>query len=291
MPPEIAAADREGQDEWLFRRASVWPDVVRDRGEPERRSAFNRDTWHYINIPLYLTPADEAAIRERVADGLPAPNVRFDPPEGVTAADGAEGKGADGEPGMNAVQALRFNLAAVADENRSAAERAVALCWVLHLGGDVHQPMHAAALFTDGLYPEGDRGGNLVKVAASPGQPGRNLHALWDAAPGATFTPVEVSLNAERLLADEGLSAAGAAAAGDLDPRSWARESRTLAQWAVYTPDVLAYVRTREAAVDADRDPDPAPLRVAEEDVDKIRRLADRRLTEAGFRLGAALAK
>ena len=284
MPPAIRDGERAMRDEWLFRRASVWPDVVRDRGVPKRRAAFNRDTWHYVNIPLYLTPADEAALRENAEEGGFMPNVDFSVPKGVTAADGMAS-----EPGMNVVQALQFNLALVADESRPAEERAVALCWVLHLGGDLHQPMHAVALFTDGLYPEGDRGGNLVYVAESPGQPGRNLHALWDAAPGEKFTPGEVTANVDRLLSDPGLRAAGEAAAGVTHPPAWARESRELARWAVYTPEVLAYVKTREAAKEAGRDTDRAPLRMSEGYVDDARRLADRRLTEAGFRLGAAL--
>ncbi len=299
MPPEVRDADRPVQDEWLFRRASVWPDVVRDRANKDRRAAYNRDTWHYVNIPLYLTPEDESALKagwEADPDRF-RPNTTFPVPADATAADGSDAADPDADtadadgPGMNLVQALQFNLAVVGDATRPAAERAVALCWALHLGGDVHQPMHAVALFTDGLYPEGDRGGNLVKVAPSEGQPGRNLHAVWDAAPGQTFTHAEVVANTNRLLADPGLTAAGRAAAAQTDPRAWARESRELARWAVYTPDVLAYVRTREAAEDAGRAPDPAPLRIAEEYVATARRLADRRLTEAGFRLGAALAK
>ena len=285
MPPEVREADRDAQSEWLFRRASVWPDVVRDRDVPERRDAYHRGTWHYVNIPLYLTAADEAGVRAKLAASeIEGPNVEFAVPAGVTADDAALD-----EPGMNVVQALQYNLAAAKDESRPAAERAVALCWVLHLGGDVHQPMHAAALFSDSLLPEGDRGGNLVEVRETSTQPGRNLHAVWDAAPGETFTPLEVTLNADRLLADPGLVAAGAAAADELDPQAWARESRELAKWAVYAPEVLAYVRTREAASEAGRLPDPAPLRATPEYLDAARKLADRRLTEAGFRLGATL--
>ena len=285
MPPGIAAADAATRDEWLFRRASVWPDVVRDAEDPkpaagpDRRALYHRGSWHYVNIPLYLTPEDEQGL----AGGF-VPNVEFAVPADVTAADAAGGK-----DGMNVVQALKYNLGVVNDPAAPAADRAVALCWALHLGGDVHQPMHAVALFSDGLYPEGDRGGNLVSVLETRDQPGRNLHAVWDAAPGETFTPAEVTANADRLTADPGLRAAGETAARRLDPADWARESRQIAKWAVYTPDVLAWVRTREAAKDAGRRVDPAPLRATPDYLDDARRLADRRLTEAGFRLGAAL--
>ena len=290
MPPEVRAAGRDAQDEWLFRRASVWPDVVREpeadppADGPDRRTLYHRGTWHYVNIPLYLSAADEAKLGEAAAAGGFLPNVDFAVPEGVTAGDAA-----NDEPGMNVVQALQYNLAVVRDESRPAAQRAVALCWALHLGGDVHQPMHAVALFSDALYPEGDKGGNAVAVLETGSQPGRNLHAVWDSAPGQTFTPVEVTLNADRLTADPGLSAAGLAAADELDPRAWAEESRELARWFVYTPDVLAHVRSRELAAEAGATPDPAPLRAAPEYLADARRLADRRLTEAGYRLGAVL--
>jgi hypothetical protein len=51
-----------------------------------------------------------------------------------------------------------------------------ALPWLLHLVGDLHQPLHAMARFAvrDGK-PDHDRGGNWCFV-----EPGRNLHAFWD---------------------------------------------------------------------------------------------------------------
>jgi len=36
--------------------------------------------------------------------------------------------------------------------------RAIALAWLFHLVGDIHQPLHTAQLFTVD-YPQGDRGG------------------------------------------------------------------------------------------------------------------------------------
>ena len=295
MPPSIKEAPGEAggdlRDEWLFRRASVWPDVVREPEEnppaegEDRRERFHRGTWHYVNIPLYLTAADEAGVKAKRARGeVDGPNVAFEIPPGA-GPDDARG----GEPGMNVVQALQYNLDVATDESRPDAERAVALCWVLHLGGDVHQPMHSVALFSDALLPEGDKGGNDVAVLETETQPGRNLHAVWDAAPGQRFTAGQVTANADRLLADPGLSAAGLAAADAPDPRAWAAESRELARWAVYTPQVLAYVRAREVLAEAGRDPGEAPLRATDDYLAAARKLADRRLTEAGFRLGAVL--
>lgn len=52
-----------------------------------------------------------------------------------------------------------------------AAERLLALKFLIHLIGDVHQPLHAA--------DHHDRGGNCIGLAAPQGHAG-NLHAYWD---------------------------------------------------------------------------------------------------------------
>jgi hypothetical protein len=64
----------------------------------------------------------------------------------------------------------------LADRSRPAAERAIDLAWLLHLVGDIHQPLHSSARVTE-LEPEGDRGGNdfLLDDLEAP-----NLHAYWD---------------------------------------------------------------------------------------------------------------
>jgi hypothetical protein len=57
--------------------------------------------------------------------------------------------------------------------------KAIALAWLFHLVGDIHQPLHTAQLFTV-EYPNGDRGGNEICVRVTQtGQP-MNLHRFWD---------------------------------------------------------------------------------------------------------------
>lgn len=72
--------------------------------------------------------------------------------------------------GRCVVGALEDNVARLADRGRSEAERAEALKWIVHLVGDVHQPLHAG-------YRD-DRGGNDVQLRFR-GE-GTNLHALLD---------------------------------------------------------------------------------------------------------------
>jgi hypothetical protein len=58
------------------------------------------------------------------------------------------------------------------------------LVWLEHLVGDVHQPLHCVSRF-DAADPNGDSGGNNVKLKASPDYSDTVLHMLWDDFPGA----------------------------------------------------------------------------------------------------------
>jgi hypothetical protein len=87
------------------------------------------------------------------------------------------------------------------------------LRFVLHLVGDIHQPLHTiSGYFNDSTYghlPDGDHGGNLIKVNVT-GQPSlTNLHATWDAVGGLythnwPYSPslkAQLRANATRLIA------------------------------------------------------------------------------------------
>ncbi len=63
------------------------------------------------------------------------------------------------------------------------------LTWLIHLVGDLHQPLHATNRFTADAT-SGDAGGNFEKVscAAADNCP-RNLHAVWDDILGSSLSP------------------------------------------------------------------------------------------------------
>jgi len=107
-----------------------WADDVR-RDQP------NTAPWHYIDIEV----TDTSYVPAR-----------------------------DCKEGACVIEALHAQFDILGDHKRSDAERAVALKWVVHLTGDLHQPLHSGE--------RADRGGNDVKVMFQ----GRltNLHALWD---------------------------------------------------------------------------------------------------------------
>lgn len=131
-------AERERE---LFLKASVWPDLVRDNPR------YHRGDWHYVNLFWEARPSPDTCPIDR-PDLLPV---------------------------GGAVRRLEEFRETTDNATLSAGERAVQLAWILHIAGDIHQPLHASARITP-EHPEGDRGGNLFPLAGTP----RNLHSYWD---------------------------------------------------------------------------------------------------------------
>lgn len=146
-PPDAGLANLSADDRELFLKASTWPDIVRDKAFPAREAKYHHGSWHYINF--FWEQAADGSVRDRT-DLRPASE--------------------------NAVERLGKLDAALGDPGRSNAERAVDLAWVLHLAGDIHQPLHASARVTP-EEPEGDRGGNLFKLDPKGEE---DLHWFWD---------------------------------------------------------------------------------------------------------------
>lgn len=55
--------------------------------------------------------------------------------------------------------------------------KSIALRFLIHYIGDLHQPLHTTSKVND-LYPKGDLGGNLFNVTEEDGI--NELHAVWD---------------------------------------------------------------------------------------------------------------
>ncbi len=127
--------------EYLFMMAARWADDI--RGD----ARFDRPTWHYLGL-AYKPPGQP----DWLTEPLPA--------------------------AVNAVTAFEQNRQRVRTAP-DADEKAVALCWLFHLTGDIHQPLHAGGLVTRD-WPNGDRGGNSAKVRANAGGTPFNLHYYWD---------------------------------------------------------------------------------------------------------------
>lgn len=200
---------------------------------------FQTFFWHFLNIPPDATSYD----RDRDCPLQP----------GVT-------KGGRGDTWRDcAVDRILYNKARLADVTLDRADRAIALKFLVHFVGDLHQPFHALGV---------GHGGNDVPVSVfgseSCGNYPCNLHGVWD-----------TSLIAHRGLDDAGylpvlrelVARSGWAAAPAGTPAEWAMQSHDLGNAALLPPHGAvdeAYYRAQIPSV-------------------------DRRLAEAGVRLAAVL--
>ncbi len=213
------------RDRALFMNASTWPDLIRDRNLPWY--AYNHPTWHYADF--YWD----------VENGQP-----HDIP----------GTGPDSSNAGERIVAFR---AALADPNVPDTTKAVDLAWVLHLVGDIHQPLHASSRVTAASpLPSGDKGGNDFVL----GDTRHRLHAFWDDIldESVARAPGEDSIAyASRLAAmieqHDPLSALRARA-DSLNVAVWEYESLLIAQRVAYTgvtPGAAPSDAYRAAAFDA----------------------------------------
>ncbi|HUQ72293.1 MAG TPA: S1/P1 nuclease [Planctomycetaceae bacterium] len=260
MPEQVATGDIREQAEWSFMQAAVWPDIVRDF-EGDDKTTYHHATWHYVNIPLFLSDADRMAL-----SGKLTVNVSTQPPDVPIEA-------------MNIIQTMQVARKLIADPATPPATKAVMLTWLFHLVGDSHQPMHSTACFSQRLFPEGCRGGNSIKTRQR-----ENLHSLWDSLLGEKLGYRQARNEALKLMSDAELQAAGERAVKSLDPVEWIRESRELAEAVAAGPEVLTPLRA------ADRAGEKIPtIALTEDYLSHAGQIAKRRAVESGYRLGAVL--
>jgi len=107
------------------------------------------------------------------------------------------------------------------------------LTWLLHLVGDVHQPLHCATRVS-AADPKGDAGGNSVKLSCTGCA--KELHAFWDDLLG-TGASAQAELKPV-IKAAKALPAADPALAAKSDEKDWIAESFQAAQKTVYQSPV-----------------------------------------------------
>ncbi|MFO1052064.1 MAG: S1/P1 nuclease [Planctomycetota bacterium] len=212
----------ESTARYAFGAAANWPDTVRSPSNPLSHD-HNHPAWHYINLPFVL---EGQAVDEKPAK--------------------------EGEGPRDVVEALHKCVADLRNQDLPAAERAIALCWVLHLTEDIHQPLHACTLFSK-QFPQGDRGGNSFLVTRSPfdRKSVTNLHALWDSMLGSYASCAIDDCVATGIAAQQHLARRfHAEQIAIRDPARWAEESHEVAVTFVYRDGTLRGVRDGEAGTD-----------------------------------------
>jgi hypothetical protein len=264
MPREVSRADRKGQDRWLFAHASTWPDLVRDsKGAVNRQDVkdFSRPWWHFINEPVFLNEEQRRQLEREIRV-----NRRREPPEETD------------DEFMNIVQAIKNSARIVRDPSMPKEKRSVHLCWVLHLVGDSHQPLHSVALYTQNRFRGGDHGGNYLKYAH-----GWDLHGFWDEQVSTDQGYDNLVNLAAALAQNRKLAEAGHRAAASLDPDKWIDESVELGKRYGYSKEVLQKVAAREGHTHL------GPLDLSATYQADAEVVAERRAAEAAHRLAAVV--
>ena len=231
----------------LFMIAATWADIVRDRKFPVRFKEYHRGNWHYTDTFWKETNGK--------AELLP-----------------------NSEDGGKAVEKLAEFDKTLRDASVSDADKAIALAWILHLGGDIHQPLHASARITD-LEPKGDQGGNtfLLTPKDTPKDKSENLHWFWDSIVGRNIPRQNDACDTDYLppIGDAMMKKFPFAkmqsrlALGNFD--EWRTESWKLATTEVFSPDLKRFETPSEKYKK------------------KAFGVAEEQITLAGYRLGEML--
>lgn len=209
----IAGASDHDRDEVAFVTAATWPDAIKskhgymdDRDRPWRptstRSIGYEDKiqhryWHSVRIPF---SPDGTAVETPIA-----PNA------------------------LTQIAEFRRTLSSpyASDDAKS-----YGLTWLLHIVGDLHQPLHAITRFTRAL-PDGDNIGNEVQVCISTCDAGSiRLHRYWDYLWGDGYSApaaIEAAARVERAPVSEAAIA---------DEVAWAHESFELAKMYAYADPI-----------------------------------------------------
>jgi len=241
-----------GDPRAAFARAASWPDEIRKDDHPFH--ADHRGEDHFINLPHAVPESHLLTEEQSLAAVIARPNI---------------------------VRRLQEGVATLKNRTVEESVRARELSWLIHLVGDIHQPLHCAALISS-RFPQGDRGGNWALAAPSAveirpsrsDEPPRlpNLHALWD----------------DLLTGASDIPAVEPGADPTFVPERWAWESFRLAVRAAY-PEGLQILPAPEAAA-ALRDGRTVTIPALPAGyVEKAREVARRRAALAGARLAAVL--
>lgn len=236
---ELAALIELEDHEYEFVTSACWMDDIRDFPMFEPLK-----DWHFITQMFIINQA--------------VPN---EPP-----------------PPVNAASIIAFLKTRLKNPKEPDLKKAYYLAELVHLVGDIHQPLHTITRFTPD-QTDGDRGGNLFLLGEA--SPRGNLHSYWDAAGGRFgFGNIQRPLsNNGRNRLKQFASAiesdfprnlpARAAQIRNLNPHEWAREGFAFAG------DV--YTGIEENGV-----PDTNYQR-------KTQRISAERIALAGYRLAAIL--
>jgi len=130
-------------------------------------------------------------------------------------------------PIVNAVSGIEQSIHTLNQPHASDVQKGLALRILLHVVGDIHQPMHATSRVSQ-RYPDGDRGGHYVELGKNP--IAKNLHGYWDNGAGYLIRQRKQSRkqSIKKMAAQLENEYPCNTAAMTVNPSSWAKESHEL---------------------------------------------------------------
>ena len=168
----------------------------------------------------------------------------------------------------DALEALGRFTRTLQDPNASLADKQLALRFIVHLVGDLHQPLHVGKCC--------DKGGNDVKVKWF----GRdlNLHSVWDS---AMVDDEQLSFTEFAAKLERHTSRQDVIDWWDINPRDWISESAQIRE-TVYPPPAKAPAKGKKGK-------GPLLPELSYAYVYKFTPVMERRLSQGGVRLAAYL--
>jgi hypothetical protein len=268
MSPDLSPND---QDLYVVVKAATWPDIIRDELHPCHKK-FHKPLWHYTNLP-YVAPGDPTPL----------------PPSPVPAPLGQEPK--------EILAALQLCLNDVKAKDTPAHLRAARLCFLLHLVGDIHQPLHCAMQVSNDKLKDGDEGGNLQLVRRRGHVEGQGvvlaIHTVFDDLLGREERLDRLKNEADVLEHDPKLQRSVLAPfLKQKAPTAWAKESLADAIEFAYLNGQLKTFRGKSVKAFHKEHLAASAVPLEPSDYEKnARPVAERRIVLAGHRLAELLSQ
>jgi len=189
-------ADAQPSQRGTLGEIAYWADEIKDTPWGKRRSA-----WHFDDIPVCAAVETSQYCKK----------------------------------GACASAQISRHLDMLANKRELLGRKNEALKWVVHLMGDIHQPLHAAT--------HGDRGGNTVQVSFfgerdNPPYGTINLHAIWDV---HMVRRLIRDKGGENAIVSSGISDTERAAWERGSISEWVNESHEFARAVVYSSLPVAF--------------------------------------------------
>jgi len=246
------------KDEWAFLSAAVWPDMVRPKRSGRNEEIAKYDLYpHAIGYPFMRPAETNHVLIENFFIARP-----------------------------DAEMVLSNMFITLGNRTASAPERAVSLCWALHLCGDLHQPLHGANLVTK-ERPRGDELGGHHMVIDGHGKM-VNMHSFWDSLPGIDGSYSYIATQAKQIAGDRKLkSATKREFEDDKTIASWVQESFRAAVHSAYSDATLPFANEDDVKSGKVMQGDIPKLSAAY--ITEAHQIARRRLLLAAERLSVEL--